>query len=208
MDIKERIIQEASDLFTKNGIRSITMDDIARHMGISKRTIYENFRDKDELVLMCIESSKQIQRQCKHAAVATSSNVLEAIYQIMFEVAAHMNQVNPAFITDLRKYHHNLWKDSMIKHQEEHIKDLRQLINKGLDDGIFRGDINVEIVTRMLNLQLREITNDEIFPTQLFSRGDVFVNIIINFTRGISTPKGIKIIEKIIEKKKQQQEQH
>jgi len=207
MEIKERIIQEASGLFAKNGIRSITMDDIARHMGISKRTIYENFRDKDEIVHLCIEANKQEQRQCKRAAVATSSNVLEAIYLIMFEVATQMDQINPAFITDLRKYHHKLWKESAIKHQEEHIKDLRKLIVKGIEDGIFRDVINVEIITRMLNLQLSEITNEESFPSELFSRSDVFVNIIINFTRGIATPKGIKIIEKIIEQKKLQHNQ-
>lgn len=206
MNIRERIIQEATTLFIRNGIRSITMDDISRHMGISKRTIYENFRDKDELLRYCIETNKQMQRQCKHTAVATSSNVLEAIYQIMFEVSAHMEQVHPSFINDLRKYHPELWKNSMVKHQDEHIRDLRQLIIRGIDDGIFRADINVEIVTRMLNLQLREMTNDDVFPLDQFPRREVFVNIIINFTRGISTPKGIKIIEKIIETNKKQKQ--
>ncbi len=206
MNIRERIIQEATTLFIRNGIRSITMDDISRHLGISKRTIYENFRDKDELLLHCIENKKQMQRQCKQTAVASSSNVLEAIYQIMFEVSAQMEQVHPSFINDLRKYHPDLWKNCIVKHKDEHIKDFRQLIISGIDDGIFRSDINVEIVTRMLNIQLREMTNDEIFPIDQFPRREVIVNIIVNFTRGISTPKGINIIEKIIEANKNQKQ--
>jgi len=202
MEITDRILSEASQLFIKNGIRSVTMDDIAREMGISKRTIYENFRDKDELLKSCICVNKEQQRQQKIDMVQSSANALEAIFGIMYEVINSMNQIHPSFITDLRKYHYTVWKEFFQKHQEEHLSDLRNLITKGIVDGLFRNDIHVEIVTRILNIQLNEISNDEVFPSEEFTRAEVFVNIIVNFTRGIATTKGIRTIEKMIEKRR------
>lgn len=202
MEISERIIQEASLLFMKHGIRSVTMDDIAKHMGISKRTIYENFKDKDELLKHCLCRNKDQMKQHKMEVVQTSANVIEAIFRIMYEIAGTMNQVNPNFITDLRKYHFLVWKEHLLKHQDEHMADLKHLIYKGIEDGVFREDINVEIVSRMLNIQLKELSNDEIFPPEEFTRAEVFMNIIVNFTRGIATPEGIKTIETLIEQRK------
>ncbi len=206
MEIVERILEQASKMFLKHGIRSVTMDDIAREMGVSKRTIYENFRDKDELLEICLRNHKQEVKHHQQLVIATSTNVLESIYRIMFEVAAAMNQVHPSFISDLKKYHNHLYKDHILKNQDDHIHVFEKLLIKGIEDGIFRDNINVAIVTRMLNSQLREMTNEELFPVELFSRADVFVNIIVNFTRGIATPKGIKVIDKIIELRKNELE--
>lgn len=203
MEISERILSEASQLFMKHGIRSVTMDDIAKEMGISKRTIYENFRDKDELLKNCILKNREEQKLQIHGLVATSSNVIDAIFRVMVEVTATMNKIHPSFIIDLRKYHYQIWKNFVMQHQADHIRELGRLIQKGVEDGIFRQDIIVDIVTRMLNLQLRELSNEEVFPPDLYSRAEVFVNIIVNFTRGIATEKGIRIIEQILDEQRQ-----
>lgn len=202
MEMTERILQEASQLFMKHGIRSVTMDDIARQMGVSKRTIYEKFKDKDELLAHGISMHHQHQLQHKKEVLNSSKNVLEVIFRIMFDVVGSMNKVSPFFITDLKKYHYKVWKEHILSYQEEHISEMMNLINRGVEDGLFRSDINVEIVARMLNLQLQELTNENIFPPNVFPRAVVFENIIVNFTRGIATDKGIRIIEKIITDKK------
>lgn len=202
MEMTERILQEASQLFMKHGIRSVTMDDIARQMGVSKRTIYEKFRDKDELLVHCISMHHQHQLQHKKEVLLSSKNVLEVIFRIMFDVVESMNRVSPLFVNDLKKYHYKVWKEHILSFQKEHIKQLRDLISNGIEDRLFRSDINVEIVARMFNLQLQEMTNEDIFPHNQFSRAEVFENIIVNFTRGLATDKGIMIIEKIIADKK------
>jgi len=207
MEISERIISEASHLFMKYGIRSITMDEIASHMGISKRTIYENFKDKEKLLWSCISCNQDIQREHKKQIIANSSNVLDAIFNIMFDISAKMNQIHPSFLTDLRKYHFALWQEKIVHFQEDHIRDLGNMLLKGIEDGMFRDDINIEIISKMLNIQLQEMSNENIFPSEQFSRSEVFMNIVVNFTRGIATPKGIKIIEKIIRERIKQQNQ-
>ncbi len=125
----------------------------------------------------------------------------------MFDISAKMNQVHPSFITDLRKYHYTLWQEKIVSFQEDHIRDLGNMLLRGIDDGIFRNDINIEIVSRMLNLQLRELSNEAVFPSEQFSRAEVFMNIVVNFTRGIATPKGIEIIEQLIAERTKQQNQ-
>ncbi len=198
----ERILNESFQLFIQYGIRSITMDDIAKHMGISKRTIYENFRDKDDLLHAALINHKKEQNRNIYAIISTTPNVLEAIYKVMYDFVNRLNQINPTFFSDLQKYHHKICQELIPRQEEEHMKMLYDLIKKGIDESIFRNDINIDIISRILNIQFKATSDEKLFPSGTFSRADVFMNIIVNFTRGISTPKGIEIIDNLIETRK------
>ena len=181
MDVVERIIKEAGDLFIKHGIRSITMDDIARDLGVSKRTIYEHFRDKDELLKQCILRHKEEQSLMKKAISVESSNVLEAIYRVMYWFMLSMKNTHPSFISDVRKYHYRICEDLIKKYQQENINETRDLIHKGIKDGLFMKEIHVDIVARILNVQLKALFDETQFPPEQFSVPDVFKNIILSF---------------------------
>lgn len=202
MEVYERIIAESFQLFIRSGIKNITMDDIARNMGISKRTIYENFRDKDDLIKAVMLNHKNEQNLKIKSILATSSNVLDAIFKVMHDVMSRINQINPSFFTDLKKYHHRTCEELMPRQENELMKMLDGLINRGISDGIFREDIHVGIVTRTLNLQFKAISDEQLFPTGEFSKSEIFSAIIVNFARGIATPKGVGIIEELIETRK------
>jgi len=184
------------------GIRSTAMDDIARHMGISKRTIYENFRDKDDLVRATLINHKKEQNRKINTIIATTPNVIEAIFKVMFDFVSRFNQINPAFFSDLQKYHHEICQDLLPRQEEEHRALLNDLFKKGINEGFFRSDINIDIVSRILNIQFKAASDEKLFPSSAFSRADIFMNIIVNFTRGVSTPEGIKIIDMLIETRK------
>jgi len=200
MTISERIIKESLGLFMKLGIRSVTMDDIARHMGVSKRTIYENFRDKDELVKSCILWHKQEQDGLKKFIFSSSSNVLESFYRLMHQFMIAMKGIHPSFISDVRKYHSVICEEIVTKYQKESIQELETLVELGKKEELFREDVNVEITARILNLQLRSLSDEQIFSPERYSIADVFSNIIVNFTRGIATERGLMLIDELIEK--------
>jgi len=203
METNERILTESFQLFVRYGIRSITMDDIAKQLGISKKTIYENFRDKDDLLENGIIQHKLNQERNIEFVLATSSNVLEAIYKVMFETISNMNKVNPAFFMDLKKYHPKLCAKFIPQHEKEQEARVVDLIKMGKEDGIFRTDVNEIIAAMVLNYQLKALSDPDVFSPELFSITEVFKTMIENFTRGIATPKGIKIIEEIIENNKE-----
>lgn len=205
METYERILSESFSLFVRYGIKSVTMDDIAKHMGISKKTIYEHFRDKDDLLRQGLLFHKDVQDKNMQVIMATSENVLETIYKVMFEAVSHMHKVSPAFFSDLKKYHHKLCDDVLPRHHREKMQMLIELIEKGITEGIFRNDFNVDIVSRIMNFQLDMLSDEERFPTHSYTRAEIFKTIIECFTRGIATPKGIAIIEDIIEREKNKQ---
>ncbi|MDD3876915.1 MAG: TetR/AcrR family transcriptional regulator [Bacteroidales bacterium] len=204
MEIQERIVVESFKLFINNGIRSVTMDDIAKHLGISKKTIYENFRDKDDLLKNCILYHKELQERNINLVITTSKNVLDTIYKVMFETVSNMQKVHASFFSDLEKYHYKLCKTFIPQDDKEKKLMLESLLSRGVAEGIFRESTNIKIAATILNYQLKGISNKDVFPPEEFKSTVVIRTIIENFTRGIATPKGIEIIEQIIEQKEKE----
>jgi TetR/AcrR family transcriptional regulator, cholesterol catabolism regulator len=200
MDIKDRIIEGSSELFRMYGIKSVTMDSIAGHFGISKRTIYELFSDKEELLMAVLARMAQQQKVLAKKVLDESENSLVAIFR-MFEINRTIFQsMSPAFQSDLKKYHYDIL---IMNSNSIELPDYRnnfQIIEKGVKEGLFRKDINPELANRCLFNLGRSIMDNELFPYELFSRRDVIRNIFFNYLRGISTEKGLKLINRLEEK--------
>ncbi|MBN2743301.1 TetR/AcrR family transcriptional regulator [Breznakibacter xylanolyticus] len=197
MDLKTRIIEEASKQFLQYGIRAITMDEIAKNLGISKRTVYETFKDKDTLVSCCIDFIQESHLIKQQAIELQSENVIQTFFKMLMEGIKIMKTTNPLFFKDLQKYHHPVWK-GCAKRQEEKKRDhMNAQLRKGIEQGFLRSDINPDIVTRILFEQMNILGNDEVFPPEKFDRTEVFENILVNFVRGISTMKGMQMIDEL-----------
>lgn len=199
MEVRDRIIEEATKQFFQFGIRNVTMDEMAVTLGISKRTVYEIFKDKSELVQTCIGKLTEYQDRNIVKVVSESSNVIEAIFVFMREGIKAMNSINPVFFKDFEKLYPALWrkleKEALAKRLELSVK----LLTAGVDQGLFRKDMNTEIVSKLFHTQMNLLADDTIFPRDKYNHAEVFRNMIINFTRGISTQRGIEIIDKILE---------
>jgi AcrR family transcriptional regulator len=199
MEVRDRIIEEATKQFFQFGIRNVTMDEMAVTLGISKRTVYEIFKDKSELVQTCIGKLTEYQDKNIVKVVSESSNVIEAIFVFMREGIKAMNSINPVFFKDFEKLYPALWrkleKEALAKRLELSVK----LLTAGVDQGLFRKDMNTEIVSKLFHTQINLLADDTIFPRDKYNHAEVFQNMIINFTRGISTQRGIEIIDKMLE---------
>jgi AcrR family transcriptional regulator len=195
MDIKERIIIDSWTLFTKYGIRSMTMDTLSEEMRISKRTIYEHFKDKDTLLSDVIKYFKLQQAAEAHKMIEESDNAIEAMFRIMRRSVQMMKQMNPAFFHDIRKYHSRTFKE-LTEHSD--IRDFKvtlNLLETGVKQKIFRSELNIDIVNRTLH-ELFNLFSPESSLTQAdYHRKDLFDNILIPYFRGISTEKGVAQID-------------
>lgn len=196
MDNKAKIIAGAKTMFTKYGIRSITMDMIAEQLGMSKRTIYETFKDKDELLIACIESGKMEQRKISEDIMKNSENVIEAMIKIVKHNVNMLKTINPLFIRDIKKYYHEIDKHTLEHSNKEILTEIVGLLNRGIQEKLFRNNINVEIVAILLNEQFKMLSDHDVFPEEKFSKAEVFENIVINFMRGIATTEGLSLIDK------------
>ncbi len=194
MDLRVKISNGAIQLFSKYGIRSITMDMIADHLGMSKRTIYENFKDKDELLRYCIESIVTDQKEKVRDLINQSENIIDATFKFVKFGIHFYESFNPLFFLDIQKYHTELCDSKIRLNQNQNIERTKELLNKGITENLFRKDIHVEIVSILLSEQFRMLNDNDIFPNDKFSKVDIFENIVVNFIRGIATEKGLLLI--------------
>lgn len=199
MEVRDRITEEATKLFFQYGIRSITMDQIAVSLGISKRTVYETFKDKTELIQTCLKALIRKRDERSMEITSSSSNVIEAIFTSMHDGIKALNTINPLFFHDLKKYYPVIWK---TVHEENKIKNYNLTytqLRKGVNEGLFRKDIHIGIVSKLFHEQINLVADENVFPRDQYDFTELFRNLIINFVRGISTPKGIDVVEKMLE---------
>lgn len=196
MSVRDKIVEGSFNLFIRFGIRSITMDMIAEQLGISKRTIYENFKDKDELLKHCLESAITMQKKIHQEILDNSENVIDAMLIILKQNNAIIKSVNPLFFHDMRKYYKEIDKDTLECENKEKLSQFSELLRRGIREKLFRDCINVEIVSILFFEQFHMLIEKDFFPEEKFPKAEVFDNIVINFMRGIATEKGIRIIEK------------
>lgn len=194
MDYRQRIIEEAAVMFRTYGIRAVTMDMLANQMGISKRTIYEVFSDKDELLTGVLKWMTVKQKEVIDKALYESDNVIEAIFSILNRMMEHFKTMSPAFQMDMKRQHQTIMKNLEDADHLPYVKNNEVIIERGIKEGIFRKDIDVKIINRCM-LEVAKMSNDrEIFPPDHFTDSEVIKNVYINYLRGISTQKGLDLI--------------
>ena len=196
-NVRELILRTALEQFTKRGIKDVKMDDIASILSISKRTIYELFNDKEQLLLEALKLHNEIILSEGKQIVRNASHTLEIILKLYDKYVDIISSINRKFFTDLNKYP-DICKSK--KHNEEqNDKKFLAWIEMGRKQGLFREDANLEIFSYILRKNLETIftvnMNAEENELGKFSPHELGRTLIIFYLRGISTPKGQEIIE-------------
>ena len=142
MDIRDRIIEGAAELFKVYGIKSVTMDSLANQFGISKRTIYEVFSDKDELLMSVLVRMARQQEELVKRVLDESENSIVAIFRMLEINRDNFQSMSPAFQSDLKKYHHDILMKDADKIELPDYRNHFQVIEKGIKEGLFRKEIN------------------------------------------------------------------
>lgn len=196
MKTKDRILQGAQELFFKYGIKSITMDDIAKHLAISKKTIYKYYADKNEVVeAMTTQLMKKNEKEFQ-AIANESTNVVEEVFTMMKHMSAMFSQMNSNLFYDMQKYHSNSWKLFKDFKEECIERMVEESVKRGISQGLVRSDINSKIVARLRMEQVEMGFNPNAFPPNKFKIIDVQLALLDHFLHGICTLKGHKLINK------------
>ena len=203
MDNREKILFAAYELFFRYGIKSVTMDDIAKHLSISKKTIYLSFQDKDEVVHTLMEQVL-LKDQADFITIAkNTSNVVEEVFVMMKKMNGILNTINPNIFYDLKKYHPQTWSLFHKIRMEFVVNCVVVSLEKGKKDGLVRLDINSNILAKLRGEEIEMGFNPAVFPIDKFKILDVQIAFVEHFLYGICTLKGHKLInkyKKIVEK--------
>lgn len=192
--LRERIVSVALKAFLKEGIRAITMDDVASLMGISKRTLYELFPDKEQLVLSCVELHDIRKRAEAQPVYNKCDNVVDVLLSFYRFMAEDLYSTSPLFFKDMHRYPsvQKLIRERHANHCNESV----EFLNRGVEQELFRDDLNLGIAHELLDHQIRLLMQGEI--SEKYSFLEVFESIFFIFLRGIATPKEQQILENFI----------
>lgn len=201
---KNQILLTISSLFFRYGIKSVSMDDISRELGISKKTLYTIFKDKNELVDQVVANERTFRKREIDSIRETSENAIEAYVHLLKIVRQIIESYNPSYAFDLKKYYPNLY----AREEKIRISNMFQLfqenIHRGISEGIFRDDIKVDIivkfhVTTMLSLDSSlNLEAKKLFTDQELLDYKTYYEYYVFFMRGIVNKKGYEFLEKKI----------
>jgi AcrR family transcriptional regulator len=198
MDEKGRIQQKAKELFMRYGFRSVTMDEIAGQLGVSKKTIYQFFKDKDELVESVIAHEIQYMQDVCTTQLGNSDNAVEELFKDMEALEEVIGSLNPQILFDLEKFYPQAYA-KIRQHKNTFLLEvIKKNLHRGIREELYRPDLDVDIVSKF-RLESGFIAfNQDLFPFAKYSLLQVANEIYYLFMHGIATAKGKKLIEKYI----------
>lgn len=196
MDTKDRIQQKATEQFMRLGIRSVSMDDIAGLLGVSKKTIYQYFADKEELVdaVMQLEEER-MHLDCTQCA-NQSNDAIHEIFLMMEQINDQFSQMNPVILFDLEKFHPRVFQRFLNMKNNFLLNIIRNNIQKGIAEGLYRPEINIDVISKYRLESTMLPFNLMLFPPGKYNLAEVTNELMEHFLYGLATLKGHKLILK------------
>lgn len=195
-------MRRAESLFMRYGIKSVSMDDIARELGISKKTLYQFFENKEDLITKTIESHLHDEVCDMDRIVSHASNALEEIMLLARHVIGQFQELTSSVVYDLKKYYPDAWNliDQM---QRDHVyKSILNNLTRGIAEGDYRNDLNPEIMARLHVGSLYLPIDHTLFPIREFQPDQVFKEYIYHFVRGVASEQGLEKINHFLQAKR------
>jgi TetR/AcrR family transcriptional regulator, cholesterol catabolism regulator len=191
----KNIMLKVRDLYMKYGIKSITMDDVARELGISKKTLYQFVTDKDDLVGKFIDNEILVRKEeiCKCFGIGL--NAIEELFEISIFMNRLIREQNPATEHDLRKYYPQHYQKTIKARKEGIYSYILLNLKKGVKEGLYRKDMNMDVISRVYLWRSEDTNLKDLFTPEEFTSIKLFVELLNYHIRGIATEKGIMVLE-------------
>ena len=191
--LRQRIIEAATREFEAKGIKSVKMDDIACLLSVSKRTVYEIFGNKEDLLLECVKHDMdRTDAEMNAFAHEPGHNVIDIMLHFYEVKMSRMSRINPAYFIELDKY------PQVLRHFEERRKmrtvNSASFFSEGIKQGYFRPEVNYELIEKIADLTIREVMSQQLYIE--YNLNEVFSNLTMVFMRGLCSSKGIAELEK------------
>ena len=196
---REHIIAKASEMFVLHGIKSVRMDDIAQTLGVSKRTLYEMFGDKEELLYLCMSNFLEKQRVNVNELAKSAASILESILHGFLNMMQY-SDVNNRIMNNLQKFYPSVFQRIHKECGEAGRTNFRDAIRKCVDEGYLVGRFDMDLAITVLYYTAMGVVARRDFPyPEGVSPQKAFRHIVICFFRGVATAKGLEVVDKFVE---------
>lgn len=190
-----KFYDRVEDLFKRYGIKSLTMDAVASDLGISKKTLYQWVSSKDDLVVKVLSHHIQKEKAVCIDRMTEASNALEEVLILLETNSQRLTQMKTNMVYDLQKFHPDGWELVHKFNFDFVLKIIRENIERGRREGLYRDDFDIEVISRMHLAMARSIYDLTIFPEEMMSRVQLFREYILHYLRGIVSENGMKYLQ-------------
>jgi len=201
--MQTKILLKARDLMLQTGLRQVTMDDLAHQLGISKKTIYQYYKDKDDLVKAVVNLElKDHEITCKDCK-SKAENAIHEMFLLMENMKAMTQTMNPNSMMELEKHFSNAF-DMIKNHKDEFLFSLiKQNLMKGIEEGCYRNDLDIDIISKFRLETVFIPFNLHLFPLSKFNSLEVHTQLMEHFVYGLMTIKGHELMDRYKQLSKQ-----
>lgn len=200
-ETKERIMEQAGELFRRYGIRSVTMDDLASHLSISKKTIYQFFKDKKEVIKASMAYMMDREFADLNDIEERARDVIEELVMLSEYFRKMTKNMNPTLLFDLKKYHPQAWNIYLNQKETFYREKLEKALIKGQKQGLIRRELHPVVVSRIRMEMVEMGFNPDIFPPDDYEASEVQMALFDLFIHGIITSRGMELMNEYLEAK-------
>jgi AcrR family transcriptional regulator len=195
MTFKETILQEALELFHKEGINQIQEPELLQKLDISSATFREMFDNKEDLLKQMAFFDLELQKDRNAKQAMKSKNAIEELFMRIQTGITNLQQINPLFYMDLMEHYPEAWQIYLNNLDINTKAELSEILNRGVIEGHFRKDINIQLVVKIMLEQVTMLVNPQIFPPDRYNLAEVFRSIFLYYIRGICSEAGAKMAD-------------
>ena len=199
---EQEILLQAQKCFMRNGIKAMTMDDVARYMRMSKKTLYQFFTDKNDLVEKMTSHLCAGHEQVINGICAQGLNAIDEHFEITRFIAGQLAQMHPSIHYDLEKYHPKAWEILQNMEDRNVIAIVTANMEKGIREGLYRDDLNIPVIARIYVARMDAVFDGELFPVNEYNFVDILWEQFRYHIRGVASPKGVKYLMKKMNKER------
>jgi AcrR family transcriptional regulator len=202
-ELKDKILKGASDLFHRYGVRSVSMDDLARSLSISKKTIYQYYTDKDEIVALAVQLHIAQAKQEYDEVFNTAENPVQELQRMSACMRKNFKDLNPGLLFDIQKFHPEAWKHfsefklSYIRNQIE------SNLKRGMEQGYYRKNLNIQVMSVLRLGEVEMAFDPTVFPPDTFDFRETQIQLLDHFIQGIVTDEGRQLFDKYNQEQQQ-----
>jgi len=189
------IIDRSIAYFMRFGLRAVSMDEIARELGISKKTLYKYFKDKNDLIVQGVQMKIKMDEKSCENSTSEGENAIDELFKISEFVIQSLSNLNQSVLFELKKFHPEAWQ-IMHNHKWEFVyRTIKTNIDRGIAEGIYRENLNSEIIARLYVGSTDMIMESEVFPWPEFKLDNVYLEVLKFQVRGLANEKGITYLQ-------------
>ncbi|MGD1846840.1 MAG: TetR/AcrR family transcriptional regulator [Salibacteraceae bacterium] len=195
---KRQILEQADEVFMRLGIKSVTMDDMARNLGISKKTLYQYVSDKNDLVFQTLQINCDYEEKVIRDICTRELNAIDESFEVSKWVVGQLKRIHPSIHYDLEKYHPEAFHHFRKAQTNTVYECIEGNLRKGMQEGLYRDDLNVHVIATVYLARMDVVFDGQLFPPTKYDFAEVYLETFRYHIRGIASEKGIEyLVEKV-----------